>query len=645
MQNSNISQQTYHQSQETSQTLPTISWRVLAYSVVVVLAMLFWLAEIDSRPMSGDEAQQALQSWSLKTEGVMVSSPSSVITATLQTLAYGFLGVSEFSARLSGLFAYVLLIITPALLLHSRLGQRRAWLMSLLLAVSPFVFISARTAEPMLWAMLMLMLWLGALAKHWETKDSSWLVGASVAFAFFFFLSAPSAPLLFVVVVLAGVLALQWMLFSASEELSTTSEAWLADAISWLVSWQWLRLAGITILMTLVVATTFMLNPTGLSTVTTLLEQTFSLASQSAPVSPLLVLLTYDGLIVVLALIGILVAIYRTEFDWSHRFALIWLLLGLLIMAFFGGFGAPMALWVVLPAVYLVSYLADVCLQPMSDDTYTYVGFLDRDTYWQRYWWVKWVVALSVSATVLLVSFHWQEMARNLLSLPLETNLSSALPMLAEPLFVQFRYSGIWFVIGLLFLFVGFFLAASLWGSRNVWQGYGLGIVAFSLLSSFGGAYNVTHVPHRMAEPWYNAYVASDYALLRQTLIELAQRDTSGFYEIPVTVVHDETPVNPLLQWSLRDFSQVQYTQHLSDAMRDQIIIAPADKSTPILGGSYVGQNFTLQHRWTLDQLQSLDGLAWLATRDIRRRAYPQDSVILWLRQDVFEGVPLSERP
>ena len=69
----------------------------------------------------------------------------------------------------------------------------------------------------------------------------------------------------------------------------------------------------------------------------------------------------------------------------------------------------------------------------------------------------------------------------------------------------------------------------------------------------------------------------------------------------------------------------------------------PEASEPPDLGGDYVGQEFVISHRWNLSALQGLDVLTWWAQRRTRSQHAPSDTMVLWLRQDIYNGVPFNE--
>jgi hypothetical protein len=132
-------------------------------------------------------------------------------------------------------------------------------------------------------------------------------------------------------------------------------------------------------------------------------------------------------------------------------------------------------------------------------------------------------------------------------------------------------------------------------------------------------------------------------------MLELSFRETGGVPVIPATVVGNDIGI---IAWELRDFPNVTYTNEIADARTNEIVIipdtdiqvsnAPDPVNLPDLGGSYVGQHFNIRMGWDIGSLAGFDVLTWWSTHKTRFDAYPLESVILWVRQDIFDSNPFE---
>jgi hypothetical protein len=136
-------------------------------------------------------------------------------------------------------------------------------------------------------------------------------------------------------------------------------------------------------------------------------------------------------------------------------------------------------------------------------------------------------------------------------------------------------------------------------------------------------------------------------ALLRETLLELSLRETQGAPLVPIAVQVEE---NSVVAWQLRDFPNARFVDTVTDAATEQIVLLPApDPPTstapnsailPDLGASYVGQRFVLSYTWSTDTMRGLDFVPWWVVRATRVDPVPADVMVLWVRQDIYDGEP-----
>jgi hypothetical protein len=204
--------------------------------------------------------------------------------------------------------------------------------------------------------------------------------------------------------------------------------------------------------------------------------------------------------------------------------------------------------------------------------------------------------------------------------------------------------SAIWVLVCLLFTITGFFMAASLWGVSTAAQGWALGLLSFALVTSLGVGWNAAVT--RFDDPvelWHTpeAYTSEAF-LLRSTLLEVAERQSGGFPKVVVTAL---APQDGPVAWLLRDFTQTRFVSDIGAARGAEIVLLPMLAQPPDLGGSYVGQDFTLSRAWNSGSLRLLDLPAWWMQRRVRIPGTPQGVVVLWLRQDIYDGGPFRIQP
>jgi len=251
---------------------------------------------------------------------------------------------------------------------------------------------------------------------------------------------------------------------------------------------------------------------------------------------------------------------------------------------------------------------------------------------------------------LLMIAVHLQEMGRIAIRLPQDLNSEQLIQTLQEPAYVTILSSGLWVILTSIIGVIGYFLAASIWGNTNSLQGVGIGFMVFMVVANLTSGWNTAVVgADYPGELWHYRATDSEIYLLRETLFEVSQRDTQGFPLIPITVYDSpDTSLmdsDGLVAWLLRDFPNTQFVSTLPEVQRDQIVILPAEILDPDLGASYVGQSFTIYNTWTTGSQNFAEMLAWFTQRQLRPESVLVDRVLLWLRADVYDGLPVNERP
>jgi hypothetical protein len=452
--------------------------------------------------------------------------------------------------------------------------------------------------------------------------------------------------LLGMILVVSAISALAWTIWQAPLERDTPGDEVVTEARE---AWQQLPIGRAVLAAAAVivaVSTGLMTYPGGLSMAgASLAIITGSIGSQIEPVPAfyaLRALLIYEPMLLLLAFASILTVI-RTTTQFLDRLMLMWLMVGSVLLLLYQGQTAGHALLLVVPLAWLVSALLDRILtsDPLSIMQGEYFIYARN-----RQNLLNWLVASVVFLLLIMGGVHLQEVGRGLQSAPTDGSLS----VYMEASFAAFRASATWAAITAMLMVVVYLLIGSYRGAQTAFQGFVLGFSVFMLVFNVGSGWNtaVVHAANPL-EFWYGSTPAADTYLLRQTLVEISRRDTSGFPEIPVTIVTNADAglrEDGLVAWLVRDYPNARFVPSLTDALRDEIILLAETPEDPDLGGSYVGQRFGVRQRWAIDQqLRSADWLSWWMQRRTANGGMTVDHAVLWLRADVYDGVPADERP
>ena len=641
-----------HPSDDTSAAASqlSISAEWLAYLALAAVALLLRVAELDAVPLSDYEAQQALHAW----HSVQDDAPgafavsNSPITYLTQLLTFSTLGASEFSTRIGTALAGALLALSP-LLFRQSIGKTRSFVWAVLLSVLTIPVTSSRFADGTAWMMLFTVLAIWMIRRYWYSNQLSDAIWASAFVTLMLLLSSPAGIPLLLILLAAGWLAVWRTALSAPQRLNLPGDDILQSSLKRLIEFPFLKVAFVPVAVVVITATGFMLNPAGLGTVSQLIHTALSGLTQAGAAdgarSAFVALLTYEPLLMIFALGGAWLLWKHGDVTYIDRFAAAWALIAGLGLILYPGAKTADAMWAAAPLSLLASYGITelmvnrlvIVLWPNSDDDYDDHAAL----YSTRYWWVKWVISLGALLFLFILSVQFLQVARAML-----------LPQTASS--DVFSHAGLVQGLGLMIMTaviipIVYLLVIHFWGHGTTLQGIGLGFVWFMLLSGMGGAWNTAVVrAHNPAELWHPSAAAKDAYLLRETLFELADLDSKGFPLFKFSIVTDQAGIinsNGLIAWLVRDFPNARFVSSVKAAAGERMILmAQGGKSQPELGGDYVGQRFVLRRSWSIRQLGSWDWPAWWSHRRLRSEQQAEEAAVLWLRQDVYDGIPAARQ-
>lgn len=591
-----------------------ISLEWVAYTVLTVLSLWLRVADLHSVPLSSDEAAQALAAWRALHPDLPGAAlvPSSPLLFLLHGIGFTALGASEFSSRIFTALAGVLLVISP-LLFRDLLGRGRAFAISLMLAFSPVLLVASRFDAPAVWSVLSALLMLWALWRWWASSQAAYAVAAVALLAVMVLLTDPAGFVLALILLGAGVITLVWNRFDEPDADP------LPEVQARLRSWPWLAGLLAAVVVVFVVATAFGLYLPGLSSVGALLQQGISgILTPQVNAPPLFALLTalfYEPVLWLFALVGVWLAVRRGRLSLLDRFLAVWMVLAGFATLVYQGSGPEHALWLTLPMTALASTVV-MRIFEVEDHPFLEVPA-----------WAKPVTALLMVALLAIFAINFQGMTRALLSVPGANFMNAPFNLIHV----------VWTVIALLFIIVGIFLLSTVWGMGAALRGAGLGLLAFMLVTSLGSGWNAA-VPNadNPVELWHTEPTARETFLLRDSLLELTRRQSGGF---PYLRLYAQVEEDSVIAWLLRDFVRVNYITQPTEGRAQEVVLLPAMAEPPALGGSYVGQDFVTRRGWRMTGMEAFDFLPWWMQRRTRVPQLPVQTMVLWLRQDIYDGV------
>lgn len=638
-------------------SLAGVSVEAVLYIALAALTLVLHLAALGDVPMSLAETRPALAAWvdtyPLNPIGD-IPAPESASVYWAQRIGFALLGGSELAARVITALAGVALAFTP-LLFRDLLKPTRALLLSIVLAVSPTVFVASRFNGAMIWALLLAVLALWALKQWWLTRSIGMASTAAALGVMTALLNGPSGVLLAVVWGGALIAAALWTSTDATRE--DDAPAAFADVRARLQAGRWWRGLAAGALLAALIATGFALNPRGLEMIGTGLSAFvtgFAPQADAGHAPALFVALFYEPLLVVFAVASVVTLSMRREWGFVERFAVAAALIAVLALLFYRGAAPQFALLLTVPLMLLASYALGSLFYDARIPFLIYDDVQDPDAgHLYTAPWGRYLVAVVMAAFMLLLIFYFGTVAHAWISIA-ASGLDTFFTTLGQNPVLDVQSALIWVIVSLLFLLIGHFLAAGVWGHVTSLQGFGIGLLVIMLGAHLSaGWYAGVHGAGSALEPWHTRATTEEYPLLRRTLFELARREQYGAPMLKVTAVEDRTRAgltrDSLLGWALRDFPQARFVADAQAARGDEIIIAPQGDAAAIaegggptfdLGGPYVGQDFPMARVWRGDQFQTLDVFAWMLQRRVRVGAQVDSGVILWVRQDIFDSVP-----
>lgn len=630
-----------------------VSGQVAAVFALLLASAALRLLGLGAVPLSAGEIQPALAAYRDAWAGAAGESATAnaPLLYWMQRIDFMTMGGGELSARIGTALAGIALGLSP-LLFRDLLGWPRAFLFALLLTLSPVLLIASRLGGPAIWSALLAVVMLWAGWRWWQTHKQAYGVGATVALAALLLLSEPGGPLLALILLGAGAAALSLMALKAPDDEDLSGDDYALAVRERLQGWPW-RFGGLVAgLVVVVVSTGFMLHPGGLAMVGALLEGLatgFVRGEPGAPLfHPLQTALFYETWLWPLALMALLVLRRRESFTVADRFLTAWLVLGLAAALIFQGGRADHALWLTIPLAGLVAFLAADALTRHSAPTLWLDGLLDDDELnANSARWGKWLLALLTFVLLTMAALHLHAVSRGFVTVS-DGSLSAFFGALGTPAFANVVNGLTWLVISILFLVVGYFMAASIWGNVMPARAGVIGLLVFALVTSLGSGWRAAQNVHDPREPWHVQGVSDDALMLRQTVLELASRATQNFPDLSISVMGESESV---VGWLLREFNNTTYVDSIPAARGDQLVLIPASAlETAIvdeldLGASYVGQPISVARDWSAADLRGFDFLAWWSMRHTRTQPRPAEPLVLWVRQDIYDAQPFQGQP
>lgn len=534
------------------------------YLLFIALGAALRLWGLGQRPLSSQEADLAYRAWRFY-QGLEADPTGSPFLFHATALSFLLFGPSDYAARLIPALAGSALVGLPYLL-RSRLGRVGTLLISALLAFSPSYIFFSRTLGGEIIVVAGMGAFLIGLLRYGENGSAGdlYLAFAGLALSF-----AADSEAYTVLIIYLSFLPLLFLI-------GQPTGGW-RDGLS--RTWPRALLLGAIVVLA---STGGPLNPGGLQAVIDLFPAWLSRWSGQGPWSyHLLLLLTYEPLILVLGLLGAGLVGRRSLFS---AFFVYWFGASLALYALMGQKSPGDLLQITFPLIFLSGMLLEEAV------------FIGGRMAWKR---EGLYLALSLPAVVYLFlqggryfHFAWMEYI-------------------------------ILFFLPLFFLVCVLFLCYSWLGREVVVRG---GIILLCLVLgtfSWRAGWRVNYGVE-MAEPLLGQATSPDLRNLVETLESLSNQRERDRHSVGITVQGE----NPLLSWYLRGFPNTDHISTITgDITTPGVITSQEELPLP----DYRGQRFRLWSSWPS---QGLDGRTFFRWYFYRKGLLPLTrDIIMWISQ------------
>jgi hypothetical protein len=551
------------------------------YFLAFLIGLFIRLYYLGKLNMGDAEANNALQAFAIS-GGISAPNNDFALYSVITSFFFLVFGSSEYLARIFPACVGSLIIIVPYLL-RDKLGQNASIIIAFGLALDPGLVAISRQAGGTMLSITFLLIGFGLLIQHK-------LIFAGISFG----LLLLSGDGLWGGVLGIGIaLGWTWSIHRFNKEM-------LCNIFPSFSKSEWNKL-GIWALGTyILIGTMFFFVPSGLSAFTqSIVEYLHNWDQIGSPIIIFFIaIISYEIFPFIFGVIGMFRSvIFKNEFD---KFLARWYFVALILSIITPGRNMGNFAWSIIPLWFLAGRLLE--------------DWLIRNQIVS-----KMILAAQGSITLVLILFVWL----NISALINPTGTGSEIDKLRILSCI---------VALVLILIIGLLIGVG-WTSNQAISGILSGVIIFIILFSLAANWNAAGLGENPgSEIWRMDSYPEEIDLLINTMSDISEWNFGDkiFQDVIVVGIN-----SPSLRWEFRNHEKVEYTTNTPPKATTAFIITrPGNPvSTPI---SYRGQDFT---GWQIPAWKLLFPVEWIRWVIFRDVPMENDTLILWVRGDLFPGV------
>jgi hypothetical protein len=580
------------QNEDTQRWTLTITLEVLLYSVIVGVAAVLRLWNLQAAPLSTREAAQALAAFN----GTPLPAGGSPLLYGLNQVFVGLFSttVNDAGVRLGAALIGTLMVLLPVLFrLH--IGRYGALAAALMLALSPTLVVASRSLDGSIAIATCTLAAIGLGLRYFTTQKQVDLIGLAIMIGVA--LASGSGVITAALVIVPALIIIHRWVASDEDRARVKQLQQESHTLRQAVLW-----GGAAFILA---ATTFFLRLNDLAGVPEIISAWLAAWSGQVSISVLRlvqILLVYEPLILCFGLLGLIFALRRTSA--LSVLLSVWAI-GALLIALLQPARQVLDLTLVLTPLAL---LGGSLMDRVGTE-------LERRGSWR----VAGLFALVVAVMVGFAAIRAGNAAMGLVP-PTDSFLGMRLSV-SETYLIG--------VVLIAFVLVAVFVVLIGW--RAAVRAGAITLFALLAVMSWSSAWRVTQL--RVSDPrellWGPTATSRDVRAMTEAIGAASKRNTGFLDQVPVAITLPQD--DPVVRWYLRIFKNARYNAVVADLA--SVIVAPLGSTfPPNMTEAYQGKQFVMQSQWDPAQLTDNDVMRWWLYRESDVPPTPVQTMVMWLK-------------